>query len=200
MTDTARAKQLLYLVWSMPLLRLVERAGVYNVVLQDVRRWYECMGWREDGSDAARFAVLVAKFPEFRNLVHYRIGELPALWRLAARTIWRNEKTLHIHCDSVGAGLFIQHGFATTITAHSIGRDCWINQQVTIGHTTKGQPVIGDRVQIAAGAVVVGPVNVGDDATIGVNATVVKSVPSGVTMVAPQAQQLTATPSNILHL
>lgn len=199
MVDVSVVKRLLYLAWSMPLLRLAKGSGMYDVVLQDVRRWHDRLGWREDRSDAARFAALVGAFPEFRNLVHYRISGLPAPLRLAARAIWRKEKTLHIHCDSIGPGLFIQHGFATTITARSIGRDCWINQQVTIGHTTKGQPVIGDRVRISAGAVVVGPINVGDDATIGVNATVVTSVPSGATMVAPQAQQLPSADTASQH-
>lgn len=201
MVDIARAKQLAYLAWSMPLLWLVEGAGMYGVVLQDLRRWYECLDWPEYDGVALRFAVLVWRLPEFRNLVHHRIVGLPAPLRLAAQSIWRKEKTLHIHCDSIGPGLFIQHGFATTITARSIGNDCWINQQVTIGHTRKGQPVIGDRVSIHAGAVVVGPIAIGDDATIGPNATVVKSVPSGTTMVAPQAQQLAATDrdANSMH-
>lgn len=190
MVDIARAKELLYLGWSMPFWWLVKRAGMDDVVAQDVQKWCACLDWREYDSDAVRFAVLVCRLPEFRNLVHYRIAGLPAPVRLAAQTVWRKEKTLHIHCGSIGPGLFIQHGFATTITAHSVGNDCWVNQQVTIGHTRKGQPVIGDRVRIHAGAVVVGPIQVGDDATIGPNATVVKDVPSGAMMVAPQAQQL----------
>ena len=47
--------------------------------------------------------------------------------------------------------------------------------------------MIGDRVSIGAGAVVVGPVTVGDDARIGANATVVRDVPPGAVMLAPPA-------------
>jgi serine O-acetyltransferase len=61
----------------------------------------------------------------------------------------------------IGPGLVTEHGFATTLTARTVGRDCRVTQQVTVGHTGRGQPVIGDRVSIGAGAVVVGPVTVG---------------------------------------
>ncbi|TFV63368.1 hypothetical protein E4P41_04810 [Geodermatophilus sp. DF01-2] len=81
----------------------------------------------------------------------------------------------------------VEHGYATTLTARTVGRDCRVNQQVTVGHTGRGQPVIGDRVSIGAGAVVVGPVTVGDDARIGANATVVRDVPPGAAMLAPPA-------------
>lgn len=190
MVDIAGTKHMLYLAWSIPLLRMVDAAGASEVVSYDVRRWHGCLGLPEDGNDAARFANLVGNFPEFRSLVHYRIRALPALLRWAARILWPREKTLQIYCDFIGPGLFIQHGYTTYITADAIGRDCWINQQVTIGYTSKGRPVIGDRVRIHTDAVIIGPIEVGDDATIGANATVVKNVPPGATMVAPQAQQL----------
>jgi serine O-acetyltransferase len=48
--------------------------------------------------------------------------------------------------------------------------------------------VIGDRVTIYAGAVVAGPVTVGDDAVIGANAVVTRDVPAGGTIVAPKPQ------------
>lgn len=73
--------------------------------------------------------------------------------------------------------MFIQHGFATIISAKEIGSDCWINQQVTIGHTQNGNPVIGNGVRITAGAKVIGPVTVGDNVVVGANAVVVKNVP-----------------------
>ena len=90
---------------------------------------------------------------------------------------------MHICTRDIGPGLFIQHGFATIITAQKIGADCWINQQVTIGHKGLLAPVIGDRVRISAGAKVLGGVVVGNDVTVGANAVVVKDVPDGCTVV-----------------
>jgi serine O-acetyltransferase len=52
--------------------------------------------------------------------------------------------TLFIYTKDIGPGLYIQHGFATIISAKSIGKDCWINQQVTIGYSNATDcPVVG---------------------------------------------------------
>jgi serine O-acetyltransferase len=59
-----------------------------------------------------------------------------------------------------------------------IGNNCWINQQVTIGHKDKtGRPQIGDNVRITAGAKVIGNIKIGNNVTVGANAVVVKDVP-----------------------
>ena len=48
------------------------------------------------------------------------------------------------------------------------GRNCWINQQVTIGFTRpEARPVIGDDVFVYAGAKVLGDIRVGDGARVG---------------------------------
>lgn len=69
------------------------------------------------------------------------------------------------------------------------GRDCWINQQVTIGyHNRTDAPVLGDNVRVHAGAKVIGAVRVGDHAIIGANAVVVKDVPADATVVGAPAR------------
>ena len=57
-----------------------------------------------------------------------------------------------------------------------IGNNCVILQNVTIGVGNTGFPIIGNNVMICAGAVIVGNVNVGDNAIIGADAVVVKDV------------------------
>ena len=85
--------------------------------------------------------------------------------------------TLYINTPKIGPRLFIQHGFATNISAKRIGSDCWINQQVTIGYTFDSEPpVIGNGVRISAGAKVLGQIEIGDNAIIAANAAVVKGV------------------------
>ena len=87
-------------------------------------------------------------------------------------------ETLYILTPQIGPRLYIQHGFATIISAKSIGSDCWINQQVTIGYTfAQEAPVIGNGVRISAGAKVVGNIVVGDNVIVAANAVVVKDVP-----------------------
>ena len=92
--------------------------------------------------------------------------------------------SLYILTNDIGPGLFIQYGFATVIAAKSIGRNCWINQQVTVGYTTSTDtPVIGDHVTINAGAKIIGNLKMGDHSIAGANAVVVKDVPNNCTVV-----------------
>ena len=122
---------------------------------------------------------------EFRNVFYLRVG----YWRLLLSYL-RPESTLHIRMKSsdFGAGTYIQHGCSTEINAAHIGKNCWINQQVTIGYNGSkskglGRPWIGDNVRISAGAKVCGPIHVGDNSTIGVNAAVLKDVPANTTVI-----------------
>ncbi|HTB29953.1 MAG TPA: hypothetical protein VK715_13445, partial [Steroidobacteraceae bacterium] len=57
-----------------------------------------------------------------------------------------------------------------------------------------GAPRIGARVQIGAGAKILGRVNVGDDVIIGANAVVVDDVPSGAAVGGVPARPLNRLP------
>lgn len=61
-----------------------------------------------------------------------------------------------------------------------IGDDVIIRQGVTIGLRragVRGAPRIGNRVDIGAGAKILGSIVIGDDVVIGANAVVLKDVP-----------------------
>jgi serine O-acetyltransferase len=82
----------------------------------------------------------------------------------------------------------------TRIGAHSV-----IYQNVTIGGDGRGPrptggapsvPVIEERVVIYAGAVVVGPITIGEGAVIGANAVVLQSVAPHTTVVGVPARTL----------
>ena len=64
-----------------------------------------------------------------------------------------------------------------------IGDDVIIRQNTTFGlartHGEHGRPIIGDRVDIGAGAVVIGKVEVGADTIVGANAVVTATLPAG---------------------
>lgn len=182
-------------LWGLPLWWIVVRAGLRETVRRDAERFATCSRNEQLNQlgETARFGMIAARFPEFRSLVHARLKcRVPLPVRLLLKAVWRPMPTLFIYCDDIGPGLFIQHGFATTLTARSIGEDCWINQQVTIGWTADGMPALGDRVRVGAGAVVLGPISLGDDAKVGANATVLEDVPDGVAMVGPKATPLPA--------
>lgn len=79
----------------------------------------------------------------------------------------------------IGGGLLIPHPNGIVIHAHAkIGVNCLIFQQVTIG--IKGDstpPLIGDYVDIGAGAKLLGNITVGSHAKIGANSVVLIDVP-----------------------
>ena len=145
----------------------------------DLARWKEIC--HLSGSDPSILAQFMWSRKEFRNLFIYRNSHR-RVYRYWIAFWYRPMDTLFIETPEIGGGLFIQHGFATMIAAKSIGENCWINQQVTIGYTGKGCPVIGDHVMITCGAKVLGDITVGDGAVIGANAVVVKDVEPGATM------------------
>lgn len=126
------------------------------------------------------FLKLLISYPEFRYQFFYRLRlHSPALRILLKPLQLINPLNLYINCSDIDEGLFIEHGFSTVIACQHIGRNCWINQQVTIGYSNKTNcPYIGNNVNIKAGAKVIGGVKVGDDVIIGANAVVVKDVPS----------------------
>jgi len=120
------------------------------------------------------FAHLMTFYPEFRNLFYYRIGSFKYLINFLCPKM----NTLFINTVNIKPGLFIQHGFATIIAAKSVGRDCWVNQQVTIGFSNETDaPDIGNNVSIKAGAKVIGGITIGNNSTVGANAVVSKNVP-----------------------
>ena len=80
---------------------------------------------------------------------------------------------------------------APFVSADKIGENCWINQQVVIGHTNDNDtdiPSIGNNVTIYAGAKVLGKVRVGDNATIGANSIVFQDVPPNVSVMGVPAR------------
>ncbi len=86
----------------------------------------------------------------------------------------------------IGPGFRIDHGQALVINDHTVfGAGCTVRNSTTIGNkrTKDGvytaSPIFGDRVDIGANAVIIGPVRIGDDVVIGAGAVVVKDVPAG---------------------
>ncbi|HKB93543.1 MAG TPA: serine acetyltransferase, partial [Gaiellaceae bacterium] len=79
-------------------------------------------------------------------------------------------------------GLRIAHGTGIVIgNGVRIGRDCLLMQNVTLGAPSQARigemPALGDRVFVGAGAVILGPLHVGDDCFIGAHALVTEDVP-----------------------
>lgn len=83
---------------------------------------------------------------------------------------------------TVGRGFYIGHFGGVIVGAATLGDHCTISHGVTIGRSGRagedGRPLLGDRVWIGPGAVVVGAIDIGQDAVVGANAVVTKPVPA----------------------
>ena len=81
----------------------------------------------------------------------------------------------------IGGGLHIPRFGAIILSHGSIGENCTIEQNVTLGIAGRGEerghPTIGNRVFIGAGAMIVGKITVGDDAYIFPGSVVTRPVP-----------------------
>lgn len=84
----------------------------------------------------------------------------------------------------VGRRVKLEHFGGMILVAQKIGDDVIIRQNTTFGLARidgqPGRPIIGDRVDIGAGAVIVGKIEIGADTVIGANAVVNRSLPAGV--------------------
>ena len=101
----------------------------------------------------------------------------------------RSATGIEIHPGAtIGKGLFIDHGMGVVIgETTEIGDNCTLYQGVTLGGTGKDvgkrHPTLGNNVMVGAGAKVLGPFKIEDNAKIASNAVVLKEVPEGSTAV-----------------
>ena len=135
----------------------------------------------DTGSTFKNFIFMMC-LPEYRSVLYWRLGTKAFL----SKIICPPHPVLYISTASknVGKGLVVEHGHSTVIHASSIGENCHVWQNVTIGKQWPGgkKPVIGNNVLVCTGAVVLGDITIGDNVVIGANAVVTKSVPANCTV------------------
>lgn len=135
--------------------------------------------------------------PGFRAVAAYRLG----VWRMGIRSrlvrapftflyhiffrVCRNIYGIELpYTARIGRGVVFEHQGGIVIHGSTvIGDGTIVRQNCTLGIRSlddlDGAPVIGRNVDIGAGAVILGRVNVGDGAAVGANAVVLVDVPEG---------------------
>lgn len=146
----------------------------------DVERWLEIDGAKMGFFNALNLYLTYKQ--EFRNLLQHRLKHPSytagaVIHYLIARILWKPMESLYIYTKDIGGGLYIQHGFATIISAEKIGENCRIYQQVTIGYKGDCAPILGDNVSVTCGAKVLGNIKLEDHSLVAAGAVVVKDVP-----------------------
>ncbi|MCO5268228.1 MAG: serine O-acetyltransferase [Brumimicrobium sp.] len=96
------------------------------------------------------------------------------------------------HTVEIGNNFILGYGGLGVVIhgATKIGNDVHIDQNVTIGGTSKKTevPTIGNHVYIGAGAKILGPIKIGNNVVIGANAVVVKDIPDNCLVVGVPAK------------
>jgi serine O-acetyltransferase len=149
-----------------------------NIIREDLR------AQREGLLGLGFWALLVYRFGHARFVVRNKLLRAP--WTVVYMVL---HKLVEIFCGitigssaRIGRRLSIEHhGCIVVHGATVIGDDCLIRHGVTLGNAgadeAAGAPRIGNRVQIGAGAKVIGSVTVGNNVIIGANAVVVHDIP-----------------------
>ncbi len=157
-------------------------------IKEDIRSVFD-----RDPAARSSFEVLT-NYPGLHAIWWHRMNHRLWLadWKWLARflsTIARWLTGVEIHPGAkIGRRFFIDHGMGVVIgETAEIGDDVTLYHGVTLGGTSwnpgKRHPTLGNNVVIGAGAKVLGPLYVGENARIGSNAVVVKDVPPGATVV-----------------
>ena len=157
-------------------------------LLEDIRAY-------QRNDPAARSAMeILLLYNGLHATIDYRIAHwlLRHHCRFLARAVsqWSKLWTgIEIHPGAqIGKRLVIDHGTGIVIgETAEIGDDCLLYQGVTLGGTGKDvgkrHPTLGNNVMVGAGAKVLGPIRVGNNARIAANAVVLREVPDNATVV-----------------
>jgi serine O-acetyltransferase len=130
------------------------------------------------------YALVIYRFGRWRYTVRPRLLRMPLsffyeLLKFYSITVLGVE----LPCEVVlGRRTVIEHVGGIVISGDAVfGDDCVLRNGVTVGLRHKGvrgAPRLGDRVDIGAGAKILGAITIGNDASIGANAVVLTDVPA----------------------
>jgi serine O-acetyltransferase len=143
--------------------------------------------WRTHNSQWSRhgfWILLIYRFGRWRYGIRARPLRLPFSFFYKILKFF-SEMLLgaELPCEAViGRRFVIEHIGGIVVSGDAIfGDDCVMRNGVTVGlrnRGVRGSPRIGNRVDIGAGAKLLGPINIGDDVAIGANAVVITDVPA----------------------
>ncbi|MCW8107303.1 serine O-acetyltransferase [Alteromonas ponticola] len=143
---------------------------------------------------ARNFFEVLTNYPGLHAIWLHRFSH--RLWNAGFKWLARSFSTfsrwltgIEIHPGAkLGRRFFIDHGMGVVIgETAEVGDDVTLYHGVTLGGTSwkagKRHPTLGNNVVVGAGAKILGPIYIGENAKIGSNSVVVKDTPAGATVV-----------------
>jgi serine O-acetyltransferase len=167
----------------------MKKSSIFTVIKEDFNT-----PWKNDPAINSRFELFF-NYPGVWALVTYRIANkiYRKNFKLLARIIMGFTQfvtNIDIHPRAtIGRNVFIDHGFGVVIGETAVVEDnVLIYQGVTLGGVNlarhvKRHPTIKKGAVIGGGAKVLGNITIGENARVGANSVVVKSVPEDSTAV-----------------
>lgn len=161
---------------------------MFNRIKEDIA----CVFDRDPAAQSV-FEVITT-YPGFHAVLIHRVSHFFWLagFRWLARFIahigrWLTGIEIHPGA-AIGRRFFIDHGMGVVIGETAvIGDDCTLYHGVTLGGTSwdkgKRHPTLHNGVVVGAGAKVLGPIDIGENARVGSNSVVLKPVPADATVV-----------------
>ena len=125
-----------------------------------------------------RFEILLRKYEYYSNRKNHIFGKIMLLYYKVRYHGLSVRLGFSIPRNVFDKGLSIAHYGSIVVNSNArVGRNCRIQENVTIGATGGGDdsPIIGDNVFIASGARILGKVQIANNIAIGANAVVTKS-------------------------
>ena len=154
---------------------------------------------REHDPAARSSAEVFFLYSGFHAILYHRLSNFLFRHKRFFLARWvsqhaRRRTGIEIHpAAKIGRGVFIDHGMGVVIgETAEVGDNCVIYQGVTLGGTGKDRgkrhPTLGNNVMVGAGAKILGPFRVGDNAKIAANAVVLEEIPPDSTAVGVPAK------------
>lgn len=154
---------------------------------------------KERDPAARSYIEIFLLYSGLHAIIHYRFSHWFYKHKMffIARLIsqWAKFLTnIEIHPGAkIGKGVFIDHGTGVVIgETAEVGDNCTIYQNVTLGGTGKDKgkrhPTLKENVVVGAGAKVLGPFTVHENAKIASNAVVLEEIPANSTAVGVPAR------------
>lgn len=135
-------------------------------------------------SSQGLWVMVPYRFGRWRYTVKWRIVRLPLsfVYKIM-KTLSQILTGIDLPCEvTIGRRFRIDHFGDIIISGDTVmGDDVLIRNGVTIGlrkREERGAPVLGNRVDVGAGAKILGKITIGDDVVIGANAVVIRDVPA----------------------